>query len=67
MSGTASLLLVSLFLVWTVVVSVTRLATCPADPTIGLTRVAGSVAIAIVSAIIATTSTAATIVGVEVR
>ena len=67
MSGTTGFFLISLFLVWTVVVSVTRLATRPADSTAGLARVAGSVAIAIVSTIIAKASTAATIVGIEVR
>ena len=67
MSGTTSLFLISLFLVWNVVVSVTRLATRPADHTARLARVTGSVAIAIVSTIIAKASTAATIVGIEVR
>ena len=66
-SGTTSLFLISLFLVWTVVVSVTRLATRPADHTTGLARVTGSVAIAIVSTIVPKASTAATIVGIEVR
>ena len=67
MSGTTGLLLVSLFLVWTVVVSVTRLATRPADPTTGLAPVVASVATTIVFAMIATTSASSTMVGIEIR